>query len=230
MTEEYYDLPLDLTQEQIQLEDTLQLIRDAISENRGSIEYSEILPKIRESLNIGKLHKKRRDELFAQGKFRFDGTYIYDDLVTEKEIVEISTEKPTDTPKIDIITYKDTGKYPRLMDCGHHIWHWGFITKHHIVGKQVEYIQTGEEGCIQCLKGLPSRPNDRSGIYANLPIPLPYRATKDSIVRDGWRGYCCDKDGIYIGGISNDCRYTKSGEKNSRFINGQRVLCEAHKN
>lgn len=77
-------------------------------------------------------------------------------------------------------------------------------------------VATPEE-CHYCRMNVPGNPVYQEEAYRK-PVPRGRRRTAERQAGPGWPGYCCDADGYYIGGISNDCRSNPGG-----------LRCEVHR-
>ena len=85
---------------------------------------------------------------------------------------------------------------PSYFDCGHMNW-----------GTDEAQAAAREEGFC-CAGGQKKRPTNHQvtkGTYRK-PVPKKQRKSIATISSGGFPGLCCDAEGFYIGGISNDCR------------------------
>lgn len=230
-------------------EQVLDLIVETCKNSGGSILFDSVAKQIKDILKLGALHTKRRDALLGlgvkAGRFIVEWPKI---SLPPEPIMEISSEIEQDLPKDEFepdleevpLKVKHVVKStwtppegwtgPKILDCGHSAMWWSPVMTAIIneKGKRSE-IPTEELACQMCLRKYPANPSDRRGEYANQPIPINFRSTAKSLSEHGWSGYCCDEDGIYIGGRGNNCQYTRKDEAFSKFDDdGNRVLCVAH--
>ena len=169
----------------------------------------------KETLGIKRMSGSRWEEILeiakSLGLFTADDTtFKYRILVlmeAVEEIVEVLEEdeyeeevkKPTKRKK-DL--WKDSKKPdgftgPRLLECGHTDWF-----------SEAEHTKVRNNG--ECCAGYKSPPNWR---YLGLtkPVPSSYQRSPEKEAGSGWPGLCCHPStGLFIGGVGNDCRYTKS--------------------
>lgn len=232
-------------------EQVLDFIVEACKSSGGSILFDSLAKQIKDILKLGALHTKRRDALLdvgvKAGKFIIEWPKIslppvifveipVDSKPAQSEdVFDIDLEEDI-LPKVtksvkQIWTPPDGWTGPKILDCGHSILWWGpiMVTSTNEKGKRIE-IATEEIACQMCLRKYPPNPFDRKGDYAKLPVPVNFRATAKTLTGPGWSGYCCDENGMYIGGSGNNCTHTRKDEIFSKFDDsGDRVLCVAHR-
>jgi hypothetical protein len=117
----------------------------------------------------------------------------------------------------------------KILKCGH----MNFSRSHEVEGdpKQAAAVQNGfccaaepESGEGQRVSG----PSDTKrmgpdihwkirGLHEPVPPAMRRASRKDG---PNWPGLCCDRDGFYIGGVGNDCRFYRPEGKEK---------CETHK-
>lgn len=99
---------------------------------------------------------------------------------------------------------------PSHLECGH--WNFQQVAKpadpeapvNHKVNYEGVWVKSPED-CHDCQAGKPGHPRYQTGKY-RVPVAKGKRRTLEKEHAGGWSGFCCDEEGYYIGGISNDCR------------------------
>lgn len=166
-------------------------IRDQVQE-QGRLDLDSLKALIREATGRKRVTKGLIQEILGEVEGR--GVKV---IQAEGTIyLDVDRDPPSESPVND---NHPTNKQrpPAYMACGHFSW-WA------------------EDGtpktCSQCQKGVPGNPVFARGDYAKRPVHEKLRRTPEKEHGLGWPGYCCTQDGIYIGGVYNDCRQS-GGQK-----------------
>lgn len=112
----------------------------------------------------------------------------FDEEDEEDPETEVRVEQPATIviPRI----YKEPEDWdpPHYMDCGHSA-----------------LFLDPEDNCTGCEKKVGRNWRYVQGDFA-APVPVPTRRTQEKTAMGGFPGLCCDSEGMYIGGLHNDCR------------------------
>jgi len=99
------------------------------------------------------------------------------------------TPTPCPTPTPQVCT---PAAFPAMLRCGHLSFH---DAEAHVSAKDAGHC---------CAGGQLKAPTH----WGDTEQTLPAQTQRTHLKNNGqWGGYCCDKDGNYIGGIGNDCRF-----------------------
>jgi hypothetical protein len=109
---------------------------------------------------------------------------------------------------------------PGFLDCGH--WTWQKVRKTEeecsdSEKKRLSDVQSvkpykmarvhSQEECLYCQEGRSANSYQHQKGKFRTPVPEKQRRTVEREQGQGWPGLCCDENGLYIGGIVNNCRY-----------------------
>lgn len=155
-------------------------------------------------LGVSRLYSKRWNQVLDQGVelglFEINNrrySYPVIDLLEPKpqsapepEPEPQSTAHPQEERSYNVPELPENWEPPTFMDCGHsNAW--------------LEPDGT----CRACTMKVAPNWMKLRGAFLR-PIPVDMRRTTRKIDQGGFEGYCCDREGYYIGGIFNDCRRT----------------------
>jgi len=194
------------------------------------IAFSSLIPEVKILMGLKRLKKARQDVLlktgYEQGLFVFssdEDPIIRSVLISEPDPVvveEIIEPEVIEEKKPEPKAIPENWHPPTYMDCGHLSFWMGPLSKFDFDEKgKLRDIPTGEMGCKLCSNKTYGDPR----YIKNAIIPVNMRRTKEKTKGIGWSGYCTDENGVYIGGIGNNCLHEKYRSKDNNY-----PLCEGH--
>ena len=192
---------------------------------------------VKGDLGVKKLHKKRMDEVVAEGE-RLKLFTVRKGIITmldpppepEKPAPAPQPEKPAkkpktrkrqkappepEKPKDEEPEPKDEEPEPKPEKKDGPLVHPEMMECGHF-----NFHKEKDGSCSACKTK--SVPDWRFlSENADTPIPERLRRTEDKMASSGYGGLCCTPEGYYIGGVGNDCRYYRPPGVN---------VCAYHKN
>jgi len=191
-----------------------QAVRDAVKAHTGrrpSVEGWR--PVAAEALGMKRLVQVRWDAVLAKGTEM--GLFCVDSESLSYPVIEVLEPKPEpvpvpdEEPEVPKPQSRETppteadpeeeyipptvSNPPFYRDCGHMSW-WS------------EKDAEGKEHCTGCKKKMPVSWQDLKGEFVR-PLPVAIRRSIEREGLPGFPGYCCDDEGFYIGGFTNNCTW-----------------------
>lgn len=193
-----------------------EAVRDAVLAHKGrrpaADRWKPVAAKV---LGVSRLYQKRWDAVLARGAEL--GILREDKESLSYPVLEVTTPPEPEEPEPEVAVvptrpppepYKppplpENWNPPKMMDCGHLSFR-----------EQTEINEEGVETtfCEGCRKKYPPSWRDLKGEFVR-PLPKYHHRTEEKARGGGFPGYCCDDEGYYIGGITNNCRYANPKDK-----------------
>lgn len=165
-------------------EKAARAVQDALRADDGrSKKVDTWRPVAAKALGVTKLYQKKWDAVIARGQdlglFQMESSLSYPRLV-------VAELEPESEPESEYLKPRRRPKKrknpPTMMDCGH----WNLWRR--------------PDGCQACKLKIPPDYAFMSEKFGK-PVPEIRRRKPDDP-----QGLCCDNEGNYIGGVTNDCR------------------------
>lgn len=200
-----------------------QAVHDAIEAHTGRRRPVDAWkPVAGEALGVSRLYQKRWDAVLAKGEEM--GILAVDkDSLSFPILVATTPPSPEPEPVMPVVSepeeyvererptipdqkvLPENWNPPYHQDCGH-------LSYYRRKRKDEEGNETEETYCEACEKKYTPSWQHLKGEFLR-PLPEKMRRTDEKVRMGGFPGYCCNDEGFYIGGVTNNCRYENPKDK-----------------